>query len=490
MRESGKNLTEAVSEQRSKTCSLPIVVDLDGTLVLSDTLEESVVLALFRRPAALMKTVPTLLRSRLAFKEALAREIDLSEHSLPLRDDLVSWLYEQAEKGHEIHICSAAHQSIVEAFSRRIGFCTSAVGSTSTNLKGDAKADYLKARFPEGFIYVGDHAADLPVWEASEGIVLAGASAGVTGKAVALGKPVLKKFAAPPLTLREVFHALRVHHWTKNILLFVPLILAHQWSNLHIVWQTLCAFTCLLAVTSGTYLLNDIADINSDRQHWSKRHRAMASGRMPLRSGMLLAVILILIGLAAAFMLSLAFFATLLAYLVLTSAYSLKLKSIPLLDTLVISVLFTLRLVMGVVLLQTPKPAWLLTFGVFFFFSLATAKRHTEIVRAGTKNTDSLQSRGYVLEDGPLTLALGTSAAIASLVVLFIFIIMEMLPGNTYRHPEFLSGIPAMLSIWLGRIWLLSHRGLMNDDPVNFAVRDRTSLVLGALVAILFFAAL
>jgi 4-hydroxybenzoate polyprenyltransferase len=490
MCESGRNLTEAIFEHRSNTCSLPIVVDLDGTLVLSDTLDESIVIALFRRPAALMRTLRAIAKGRLAFKEALAREVDLSEHTLPLRDDLVVWLHEQAAEGHDIHICSAAHQSIVEALSPRIGVCTSAIGSSSSNLRGGAKAEYLRERFPEGFIYVGDHAADLPVWEASEGIVLAGASAGVTKRALALGKPVLKEFNTPRLTVKELFHALRVHHWTKNILLFVPLILAHQWSDLHLVWQTLGAFACLLAVTSGTYLLNDIADINSDRQHWSKRHRAMASGRVSLRSGMLLAVILILIGLAAAFVLSPAFFATLLAYLVLTSAYSLKLKSIPLLDTLVIGVLFTLRLVMGVVLLQTPKPAWLLTFGVFFFFSLATAKRHTEIVRAGTKNTGSLQSRGYELEDGPLTLALGTSAAIASLVVLFIFIIMEMLPGNTYRHPEFLSGIPAMLSIWLGRIWLLSHRGLMNDDPVNFAVRDRTSLVLGALVAILFVAAL
>ncbi len=490
MGESSKNLTEAISEQRSKTGSLPIIVDLDGTLVLSDTLHESIVLVLFRRPAALLNAVPALAQGRAAFKEALAREVDLSEHSLPLRDDLIDWLREKAEEGHEIHICSAAHQSIVEVLSRRIGVCTSAIGSSSNNLKGAAKADYLRKRFPDGFIYAGDNGADLPVWEASDGIVLAGASPSVTRKAVALGKPVLREFGAPQLTFREIFQALRVHHWTKNTLLFVPLILAHQWSNLHLIWQTVCAFACLLAVTSGTYLLNDIADLNSDRRHWSKRHRAVASGRMPLHSAMLLAVVIILIGLGAALFLSTSFFAALLTYLVLTGAYSLKLKSIPLLDTLVIGGLFTLRLVMGVALLETSKPAWLLTFAVFFFCSLAMAKRHTEIVRAGTKNTGSLQSRGYELEDGPLTLALGTSAAIASLVVFFIFIIMEMLPGNTYRHPEFLSGIPAMLSIWLGRIWLLSHRGQMNDDPVSYAVRDRTSLILGGLVALFFVAAL
>jgi 4-hydroxybenzoate polyprenyltransferase len=205
---------------------------------------------------------------------------------------------------------------------------------------------------------------------------------------------------------------------------------------------------------------------------------------------MLMAIVLIVLGLAGALVLSLPFFAALSTYLLLTGAYSLKLKSIPLLDTLVIGVLFTLRLVMGAVLLETPRPAWLLTFAVFFFSSLAMAKRHTEIVRTGTKNTGSLRSRGYELEDGPLTLAIGSSAAIASLVVLVIFIIMEMLPRSTYAHPEFLAGIPIILSIWLGRIWLLSHRGKLNDDPVSFAVRDRPSLFLGALVALLFGAAL
>lgn len=469
---------------------LPVVVDLDGTLVLSDTLDETIALLLFRRPFALLRALPSAAAGPLAFKTALSREADLTEQPMPLRDDLIQWLGHMAETGHDIHICSAAHQSIVDVLASRLGISASAVGSLTSNLKGRAKAEFLTSRFPGGFIYVGDSAADLPVWAASQGIVLAGASDAVSRQAQALGKPVLTQFQNPKLRIADVIAALRVHHWTKNILLFVPLILAHQWNDLHLSLQTLCAFACLLAVTSGTYLLNDISDINSDRQHWSKRHRAMASGRLPLRTGLLLALSLIALGLICSLLISLAFAAVLSIYLVLTLAYSLRLKMIPLLDTLVIGILFTLRLVMGVVLLDTPKPAWLLTFAVFFFFSLAMAKRHTEIVRAGSQTTASLQSRGYELEDGPLTLALGTSAAIASLVVLFIFIILEMLPGNAYRHPEFLSGIPIMLAIWLGRIWLLSHRGRMNDDPVSFAVRDRSSIVLGLFVAIFFVAAL
>lgn len=292
------------------------------------------------------------------------------------------------------------------------------------------------------------------------------------------------------LGVRDVVDALRVHHWTKNVLVFVPIILAHQWSDTDLIRQTLLAFLCLLAVTSATYLLNDVSDIASDREHWSKRLRPIASGRFPIRGALVLSGLLLLAGFAGALLLSVPFTLSLLAYLVLTVAYSLRLKRVPLLDTLVIGILFTLRLVMGAVLLDEPKPAWLLTFSVFFFFSLAMAKRHTEVQRAVKHDSAGLRDRGYEPGDAPLTLALGTGTALASLVVLFIFIVLEMLPANIYGRPVFLAGIPVMLSIWLGRIWLLAHRGRMDDDPVSFALRDGPSLLLGVLVAAFFLTAL
>jgi 4-hydroxybenzoate polyprenyltransferase len=288
----------------------------------------------------------------------------------------------------------------------------------------------------------------------------------------------------------DIPQAFRVHHWTKNFLLFLPIILSHEWDDRRLIAESIWAFVCLLVVTSATYLINDISDINSDRQHWSKRHRPIASGRMPVGAALALALVLLAAGFAGALLLSLPFTLTLLCYLVLTLAYSFGLKRIALLDTLVISILFTLRLVMGVVLLDVQKPAWLLTFSVFFFFSLAMAKRHTEVLRAAQMTPKGLEGRGYEPGDAPLTLALGTGTAIASLVVLFIFIVLEMLPTNIYSQPALLSGIPVMLAIWLGRIWLLAHRGRMDDDPVSFALRDWPSLVLGILVAAFFITAL
>lgn len=296
--------------------------------------------------------------------------------------------------------------------------------------------------------------------------------------------------ATSRLGVRDIAEAFRIHHWTKNFLLFVPLILSHEWSNHRLIGETVWAFACLLAVTSATYLINDVADIASDRQHWSKRLRPIASGRLPVAAALAMAGLLLAAGFAGALLLSQPFTLALLTYLVLTLAYSFRLKRIPLLDTLVIGILFTLRLVMGVVLLEVQKPAWLLTFAVFFFFSLAMAKRHTEVLRAADHSGESLKDRGYQPGDAPLTLALGTGTAIASLVVLFIFIVLEMLPANIYSRPVFLAGIPAMLAIWLGRIWLLAHRGRMDDDPVSFALHDRPSLLLGVLVAGFFVTAL
>ncbi|MBP2550649.1 4-hydroxybenzoate polyprenyltransferase/phosphoserine phosphatase [Neorhizobium galegae] len=469
---------------------LPIVVDLDGTLVLSDTLHETAAIALFRNPLGLVRALPELRRGRHLLKAALAREVDLTNEVLPLREDFVLWLRKKAEDGHELHLCSAADQTVVDKVAQRLGIFSSATGSATANLKGKAKALYLQDRFPDGFIYAGDHEVDLPVWQASQGIVLVGVSSDVRQRAVGLGKPLLGEFHTAPLTPKEFMKVIRVHHWTKNLLLFVPITLAHEWFNLEAVLQTLIAFVCLLAVTSATYLLNDIADLNSDRQHWTKRNRAIASGRLSIRAAFLLAGCLLVGSFVTATILSLQFAAALASYFVITGAYSLGLKRIPLLDTLIIGVLFTTRLVMGTVLLADSRPAWLLTFAVFFFFSLATAKRHTEIVRAALSGDFSIRSRGYEVEDAALTLALGIAAALASLVVLMIFILQEMMLGRTYAHPEFLNGIPVFLSIWLGRIWFLSHRGKMNDDPVSFAIRDRSSLGLGGVVVALFLAAL
>jgi 4-hydroxybenzoate polyprenyltransferase/phosphoserine phosphatase len=468
---------------------LPIVVDLDETLILTDTLDEQVARALFRNPLMLLRALPRLLQGRAALKAALAGAVDLGDATLPIREDLVAWLRRQASEGREIHLCSAANQRIVEAVAARLGIFASATGSDRENLKGRAKAAFLAERFPDGFVYAGDSAADLHVWRAARGIVLAGARASVARQARALGKPVEAEFSNPPLGLKDCLKAFRVHHWSKNALIFVPLVLGHAWSG-EAVFRTLLGLACLLMLTSATYLINDLADLDADRQHWSKRNRAIASGRLPIRSALILSGSWLVFALLGAYALSTGFMMALLAYLALTLAYSFGLKRVPLLDTLIIGILFTTRLAMGIALLDQRYSEWLLTFSMFFFFSLAVAKRHTEIVRAGNAPSHSLASRGYRVEDGALTLVLGVSTAVASLLIMMLFIVEEVLRRGVYQSPKMLWGVPVALAIWVGRIWLLAHRGRMADDPVSFALRDPVSIALGLAVAALFVAAL
>jgi 4-hydroxybenzoate polyprenyltransferase len=472
------------------SADLPLVVDLDGTLLLTDTLDEQAAFALFHRPCAFFTALPHLASGRAALKGALAGITDFGEVPLPIRNDLLAWLQQEAERGRAIHLCSAASQSVVDSVAGRLGIFATATGSGDENLKGRAKADYLSRTFPRGFVYVGDSAADLPVWQAARGIVLAGANRWVTQQARNLRKPVEAEFISATPTAKDILKALRVHHWAKNALIFVPMVLAHAYTNPRLLAATVAALVCLLLVTSATYLINDVSDLQADRRHWSKRHRAIASGRLSIRAALGAAVIAIVVAFTAAMHLSPIFALVLLTYLALTLAYSFGLKRIPLLDTLVIGILFTTRLVMGMAVLGHPYSEWLLTFSVFFFTSLAIAKRHTEIVRAAGTTEHALASRGYRPQDAPVTLSFGIAASVASLLILVLFLVEELFHRGTYAQPRLLLAVPLLLAIWIGRIWLLAHRGEMRDDPVSFALRDRASIGLGFAVAFVFVLAL
>lgn len=482
--------TSAYNAASARSVPIHIVVDLDRTLVATDTLQEQVAVGFFSNPLLLIRCLLQLLRGRAAFKAALAKEFAVRAENLPVRVELLDWLRLEMEGGRQIHLCSAADQAVVNAVAAHFGIFTTATGSNTLNLKGRAKAEHLTRAFPEGFSYAGDSRADLAVWREAKRVILAGASPAVAKAAHDLGKPIEAEFAGPRLTARECFKALRVHHWSKNALIFVPLILAHAWNDLSAVTDTFLGLVCLLLATSATYILNDIADLDADRRHWSKRDRALASGRLPILVGFLFSGLALSASLVGGFLLSLQFALALSAYVALTLGYSFGLKRVPLLDTLIIGILFTTRLVMGIALGGHVYSEWLLTFSVFFFFSLAIAKRHTEIIRAAESAAHSLGSRGYQTEDAPLTLIFGVSSSIASLLVMALFIVEQVRQRDLYGHPAVLWGIPIMLSIWVGRVWLLAHRGQMTDDPVSFALRDRASQFVACCVAVIFLTAL
>jgi 4-hydroxybenzoate polyprenyltransferase len=280
--------------------------------------------------------------------------------------------------------------------------------------------------------------------------------------------------------------ALRLHHWSKNLFVFVPVLLGHMYTDPAKVLAAVAAFLILGVLVSAGYLINDLADIDADRQHKSKRHRPFASGRLSPRAGVAVAALLIAVAFAAAVALSRGFAVLLLAYFVLAVGYSLWLKTIALLDVAAIAAMLTLRIAAGSAVLGTGQSAWLLSFSAAFFLSLALAKRHVELMQASLTAPGPIAGRGFRSDDWPLTLAFGVGAGLASIVIMLLYLANDAAPSGFYPHQGWLYAVPGVVLVWLMRVWVISHRRELHDDPVIFALKDPASLACGVVVAAAF----
>lgn len=461
---------------------LPVAVDLDGALTPTDTLDEGIVHAILRRPLTALSAVLHLYRGRAAFKHRIAQAWEYDFDTLPLRADLVAWLRRQHRNGRSVHLVTGADQSIADEVSRRLEFIDTARGSGgSVNLTGSNKQAYLRTTFPGGYVYVGNDSDDLEVWQDADGIVLAGAPKRVEREARALSKPIVASFPNAPSGIPLWCAVFRLHQCVKNLLVFAPLFLSGEYRDPAAITTVVAAFAALTLVASGSYILNDLADLSSDRTHRSKRLRPFASGRLGIRAGLAAASVAIGAGLALAASVAGELALVIGAYLCITAAYSGGLKKLPLFDTLLLAVLFTIRTAMGSIAIDVDISYWLTTFSMFFFLSLSLAKRHVEILAQG-----DAPFRGYRAADAPLTLGVGLSSGMASIVVLCLYLVEDAFPFDLYTAPQILWIVPFTLTVWLLRVWLHAQRGELDDDPVSFAVRDRISLLLGALVLVAF----
>ena len=280
--------------------------------------------------------------------------------------------------------------------------------------------------------------------------------------------------------------ALRLHHWSKNLFVFVPILLGHVYDNPAKLLSAAAAFLLLGVLVSAGYLINDIADLDADRQHDSKRHRPLASGRISKRAGIAAAAAMMVAAFAGAIALSRSFALLLLAYFLLTVGYSLWLKRIPLVDVAAIATMLTLRIAAGAAVLGTGQSPWLLSFATAFFLSLALAKRHCEVRQASFSGAGAIAGRGFHADDWPLTLSFGVGAGLISILIMLLYLANDAAPSGFYPHQGWLYAVPAAMLIWLMRLWVLSNRRELHADPVIFALRDPASLVLGATVIVAF----
>ena len=469
--------------------ALPLVLDLDGTLLRTDLLDETFMAVLRRDPLSLPRLAGAAWQGRAALKQELAARAEIDLDTVPIDDRVAAFATEAKAEGRAVYLATAADAAIARGIAARFPFVDGVIASDGeTNLKGETKAKALAARFPEGFIYAGDCSADLAVWRAAKGSVIVSAAPRVAAAARAIREPVVC-FEREQPSFRLYARALRLHQWAKNALLFVPLVLGGKALDAG-AWSA-CAlgFLALGLLASSTYLLNDLWDLPDDRRHWSKRERPLASGRLPIRTALLLAPLGVGASLCLGAFLGPAALGLLGLYLALTLAYSFRLKREPILDGFTLAVLFTLRIGLGIALAGTMLSPWLLTFSLFLFTSLSFAKRYTEVERMVRHGRDRTPGRGYRAGDGPLLLAFGSAAGIAAVLVMVLYLIHDAMPASFYGAPAYLWAFPAVLFLWIGRVWLLCGRGELNDDPVAFALKDRVSLGLGAIMGAAFLAA-
>lgn len=280
--------------------------------------------------------------------------------------------------------------------------------------------------------------------------------------------------------------ALRPHQWVKNVLLFLPLLMAHQLGDRAAWTAAVLAFVCLSLAASGVYVTNDLLDVESDRQHPTKRLRPFAARELSMGAGLVMGPGLF----AAAFVIAWLFLpplfvAALALYVVTSSSYSLRFKRVMSLDVLVLAGLYALRIVAGGLATGIDVSPWLLAFSMFFFLSLAVMKRYTELDRLLEAGASLSQSRrGYKGMDMEVLRSVGPMSGYLAVLVFVLYINSDKVV-SLYSHPDFLWLIAPLMLYWITRIWILAHRRQVDDDPIVFAVRDPMSYLVGLLVALL-----
>jgi len=464
----------------------PLCVDVDGTLIRTDLLHESVFALLKQNFLDVFRLPFWLLKSKAHLKSEIATRVDIDVSVLPYNQPFLNYLREEHTTGRRLIMATASNVKFARAVAAHLGIFEDVLASDDkTNLSGQQKADRLVKTYGErGFDYAGNGHVDKKIWKHAHDAILVNASRGLE-KAVSDNVVVSRVFEDRAAQLPAYLRAMRPQQWLKNLLLFVPLLLAHKIQDAQLLFHTVLAFIAFGLCASSVYLLNDLLDLAADRHHPSKCKRPFAAGSISILGGVILIPLLLIPSAAIATALPTAFQATLAVYYAITLSYSIGLKRAPIIDVLVLAGLYTLRIIAGAAAIQVPPTFWILSFSMFLFLSLALAKRFTEL--SGSKEIGNIKGRGYRAVDLETLAQFGTSSAFVSVLVLALYINGETVQ-ELYTYPEVLWALCPIMLYLVGRVWLLARRGELDEDPVVFFVRDRRSqvfMLLGALTLLL-----
>ena len=457
--------------------SVPLCVDLDGTLTSTDLLVESFLVLVKRNPLYALFCIGWLFRGKAYLKEQIAQRVAIDVTLLPYNARLIEYLREERSYGRDLYLCTAANRKFAEQIALHFGFFKGILASNEVfNLSGNNKASTLSEEFgPRGFDYCGNALSDVPVWKQCRRAIVVGTRPIAEAAELVNQKVVFfeERRSLVGLTVREM----RVYQWVKNLLIFVPLLASHRFTEPDTVKAESIAFFSFCFCASAVYLLNDMLDLDADRRHVHKRNRPFASGQLSLAFGMFLGAVLIVASAGFALLLQPMFQLVLAGYFATTLAYSLSLKRFMLIDVFVLAALYTARVVAGGTAGDIPLSDWLIMFSILIFLSLAMVKRYAELDALLREAKVCAVGRGYVTQDMAILRSFGTASGYVAVLVLALYMNSSDV-RLLYRHPHALWLLFGLLLFWISRVWMLAFRGEMHDDPIVFTMRNRLSLLV------------
>ncbi|MEJ7929787.1 UbiA family prenyltransferase [Ramlibacter sp. AN1015] len=460
----------------------PLVVDLDRTLVRADLLAQSALECAGAGPARIL-LLRLLSLGKAAVKDGIAAGTSIAASTLPYEERVLELIRDARREGRRVYIASANNERYVADVAEHVGADGWFASCTAPNLSADAKAQLLVEAFGEkGFDYAGSGQADLPVWEVCRRGWALDPTRGLREALAARGSHVT--IVAPTKgSMKPWLKLIRVHQWAKNILIFVPLITAQQFGPASLA-LAVAAFLAFSFAASAAYIVNDIADLEADRQHPSKKRRPLAAGSVPITAAIPVSLALLFTAMALALALGPLFAGVLFVYISLTTAYTFFLKRKMLVDIVTLAALYTLRVIGGAAAISVPVSEWLLAFSMMIFTSLALLKRYVELASLLDAGLPDPSNREYRKSDLDLVAALAAAAGFNAVTVFALYVSSDTV-RQLYDRPQALWLVCPLLMYWLGRTLMLARRRMLHDDPIQFALKDRTSLVCGALIALI-----
>lgn len=450
-------------------------VDLDETLIQTDLLYERLLLLCRLSPLRLFQIPWFLLQGKLRFKKWIFSKVEIDFSMLPYRAEVLEKVRLARQRGETTLLLSASLQEDVDQVMRHLKLFDQGVGSRHENFKGAAKTKYLESHYLNNNVtYVGDSGSDFPVWKHGHKIIAVNPHPRLMKKIQSLQKPV-EFICDSEKVFGLILKQLRVHQWVKNILVFIPVFSAHRFNDILPWIASLRGFFAFSFLASAVYVFNDLCDLKTDRVQEAKKHRPLASGRLPLKLGIALVPVCLVLGGVVSLGLPSQMLMILGGYLIMNVIYSFWVKEWLALDVIFLAIFYALRVLVGGAASMTPVSEWLLSFSIFFFTGLAMVKRFSEIKKQSNLSVAGRSGRrAYEQQDLMTVLVMGITTSIVSILVLALYLSTGEVQ-KLYRTPGVLWLVTPLLLYWFNRLWLLGARGEISEDPVLFAIKDKVT---------------